>query len=706
MRQLAWPLQRRFLVWLAVLLLSGAPFLGACSAQSGTGPSGQGTTGESLAASESLNPGEAGPEDIFTAYSQAWAGLDFAAMYQLLSAAAKSGISEADFCERYEKITVGIEAANIRTTLEDPGVYLEADGQSASIPFKVSMDTLAGSLEIADYEMNLVRETAGGQQTWAVNWSEQLIFPNMAPSDKVRARMIKPERGELRDRNGQELAVNGQLITIGVVPGKFDAVKTEAIPQMAAILGISEARITKALANATNPDWFYPVVTLPAAAKDLSAQLTAIDGVQYQKTAGRIYPSGIAAGLLIGYVGAVTAEDLANHPDEGYTANDVIGKMGLEQVYEKRLRGQAGGEICLVAADTGEVKQQIALKQPLNGENITLAIDAAVQECLYRQMAGYAGAAAAVNPQTGEILALVSTPSFDPNLLQTYVPDTVQTSWNEAVKSPFANRFKAGYAPGSVFKLVTAAIGLKAGTLDPAEALPISGLKWQPDASWGSYKVTRVKDIGKPVNLLNAFIYSDNIYFAQQALRAGQEAFSAGASAFGIGEDLPVDYPFNQSQIANQGLGSGVLQGEILLSPLHVALFYSALATNGDLLQPVLELQGQVSPRIWKAGAIAAGDVPVLTEALLQVVENPAGTGYKPAAKTKMLGKTGTAELKANQNDDQAEENGWFVAMNIDQPRLTIAMIIEDVKDRGASHYVVPLVKTAMDELFQGGLIK
>ncbi|HBP37490.1 MAG TPA: penicillin-binding transpeptidase domain-containing protein [Clostridiales bacterium] len=701
---------RRFWRKAAALGLIGLLTLlpAACAAKPGSSGA-SGTTGASSDTSatttvETLNQDD--PRDTLVLYGQAWTDQDFAAMYQFLSAAAKTYISEAAFIERYTNITGGIEAADIRVSCDATEVFLSDDGKATTLPFTASMNTLAGPVTITGYQMNLLLESQGDQAAWTVDWTENLIFPNLEATDKVRARILYPRRGEIRDRNGAGLAVNGDLITIGVVPGKFNAVKEEAIPQMAELLGISAERIKKALVNATHSDWFYPVVTLPANARDLSAQLTAIDGVQYQNTTGRIYPSAASAALMIGYIGNITAEELARHPDEGYTATDKIGKMGLEQVYEQRLRGQRGGEVYLTAADD-RFKEQIALRTAVDGENITLAIDSRVQASLYTQMMQDAGAAAAINPRTGEILALVSTPSFDPNLLQTYVPDTVQTSWNEAVKSPFANRFKVAYAPGSVFKLVTAAIGLRAGTLDPDEALTITGLTWQPDSSWGGYKITRVKDSGQPVNMLRAFLYSDNIYFAQQALRAGADSFAQGAAGFGIGEDLPIDYPFYTSQIANDDLENEVLladtgygQGEVLVSPLHIALFYSTLATNGDLMAPILELKGALQPQVWKAQAVDAEDVPLLADALLQVIENPAGTGYsRIAAQTRMLGKTGTAELKTSLTDDQAEENGWFVAMNVDRPRLTIAMMIEDVKDRHGSHYVVPLVKAAMDDI-------
>ncbi len=648
------------------------------------------------------------PANIFSVYARAWAEADYETLYALLSAEAKARIEQSTFVKRYQNIFGGIEAreleARLHTNESGPSVVL-VDEKTAILAFAVTMQTLAGPVALDSYQMRMVLEPGTTQPAWKVDWDESLIFPNMDEKDKVQARILHPKRGEIRDRNQLGLAVNGDLIVIGIAPGRFAAGKDEAIPKMAELLGISEERIWKVFDNAKNPDWFYPVVTLPADAGDLSAQLTAIDGVLYQKAQGRVYPAGAAAGLVIGYIGPITAEELDRHPGEGYTAQDKIGKMGLEQVYEARLRGSKGGEITLVDGDSGQLKDVIARIEPVDGESVTLALDVTCQIGIYDTMKEEAGAAAAIDPATGEILALVSTPSFDPNLLQTYVPDAVQADWNTAVKNPFANRFKVGYAPGSVFKLVTAAIGLKQGTLEPDEMLPISGKQWQPDASWGDYMVTRVKDPGWPVTLSDAFLFSDNIYFAQQALRIGADGFVQGAALFGIGEPLPIDYPFQVSQLANQGLNREVLladtgygQGEILVSPLHVALFYSTLATGGDLMAPILELDGR-TPSVWKEQAVAERDVPLLTEILLEVVEDKRGSGYtNEPAQTRMLGKTGTAELKKSL-DDEAEENGWFVAMNTEQPRLTIAMIVEDVKERGGSHYVVPLVKHAMDAL-------
>ena len=649
------------------------------------------------------------PSETFDSYKKYFEKQDFKAMYGLLSTEIKSKITEDNFVKRYDTIYKGIQVNNIKIKSGNVDSIKPDANKSIAIAFSVVMDTLAGNVEIPGYNMILTQEKIDKKSKWTVTWDEKLIFPDLGPNDKVKTTTIYAKRGEISDRNGKGLAVNGtpgSINIIGIVPSKFNAVKDKAIPQMAQILDISQDRIANLLKASTSPDQFVAIVKLSSTDKDKSTKLTAIAGVQYQKSQGRVYPGGEAFGSLIGYIGPITAEELTNHKDEGYTAQDKIGKVGLEQVYEKRLKGEKGGEIYIAKDGKDDSKKVIVRKEAKDGENIKLSIDFDTQKKIYDEMKADAGASTAINPKTGEILALVSSPSFDSNLYSTYIPDTISNAWKSAVKSPFTNRFKAVYAPGSTFKLVTGAIGLKTGIIKPAEALNITGKQWQPSKSWGDNKVTRVDDIGKPVNLQDAYIYSDNIYFAMQALKIGKDNFTNEAKNFGVGETLPIDYPISKSQLSNSGLNNeqliadtGFGQGEVQLSPLNLALIYSSLANDGDIMTPILELKTDTTPKVWKEKAVATENVKTLTDNLVQVVENPLGTGYtNPPSRIKLLGKTGTAELKKDKNDNNAKENGWFIAMDVDNPRLAVAMLIEDVKNRGESHYVVPIVKRIFDD--------
>jgi cell division protein FtsI/penicillin-binding protein 2 len=649
------------------------------------------------------------PSETFDSYKNYWENQDFKNMYGLLSTKMKEEITEDAFVTRYQNIYKGIEADNVKLKYGDVESLKQDENKNIIVPFSVVMDTLAGNVEIPGYNMTLSEEKINDKNKWTVNWDVKLIFPNLGVEDEVRATTIYPKRGEINDKNGKALAINGDVNIIGIVPNEFNAAKDKSIPQMAEILDISQEKIANLLERSTNPEWFVPIVNLSLNDKEKAIELTSIDGVKYQASKGRVYPGSEAFGNLIGYIGPITAEEKVAHKDEGYTDYDKIGKMGLEKIYEKRLRGEKGGKIYIDIEGKGVSEKGIVSKEAKDGEIIKLSIDFDLQKKIYDEMKGDAGASTAINPKTGEILALVSSPSFDSNLFSTYVPDSIRSGWKTAEKDPFVNRFASVYAPGSVFKLVTGAIGLKTGLIKPNETLDITGTGWQPSKAWGANKVTRVTDIGRPVNLLDAYIYSDNIYFARQALKIGKDKLTSGAKSFGIGETLPIDFPISKSQLSNSGLNSeqliaatGFGQGEVQLSILDVALFYSSLANNGDIMTPVLELKGNLTPKVWKEKAVAKDNVKTITDDLVQVVENPSGTANtNPPSNVRLLGKTGTAELKKNQEDKGAEENGWFVAMDVENPRLVVAMMIEDVKDRKASHYVVPTVKKIFDDMLK-----
>lgn len=645
------------------------------------------------------------PYSAFETYKVYWEKQDFNNMYDMLSKDSKSKITKEDFISRYKKIYDGIEAKNIKVNYTKPNKS-SSNVKSIDIPFSVKMDTAAGNINISDYKASLVKEKQGSSDNFYISWSEKLIFPGMDSDDKVGVNVSEAKRGSILDRNGKILAENGKLISIGIVPKNFMANKDASIDQIAKILDIPKDNISAKLTGTLNPDWFVPIITL-SRGNPAIAKLMAIPGVIYQEVDGRVYPGGEALGRLVGYISTVTAEDLKNNKDAGYTASSKIGKAGLEQVYEKTLRGTNGAEIYISKIENGKETEKltIAKSEPKDGENVKLSIDMDLQKEIYSQMKGDSGTSSAINPKTGEVLALVSSPSYDSNLFSTYIPESLSNLWKDKTKDPFTNRFSQVYSPGSTFKLVTAAIGLRQKTLNPTEAINISGTTWQKDNSWGSYKITRVDDIKRPVNLRDAFVYSDNIYFAMQALKIGKDNFINGSKAFGIGEALPIDYPIAKSQISSEGsikndialADTGYGQGQVQVSSLHLALIYSALVNNGDIMTPILELKSDTKSTVWKSQAIASENVKTLVDDLVQVVEDKSGTGHDAKISgIRIAGKTGTPELKKDVNDINAEENGWFVAFSPDNPKILVSMMIENVKNRGESHYVVPKVRNVI----------
>ena len=395
------------------------------------------------------------------------------------------------------------------------------------------------------------------------------------------------------DRNGRVLAGKGVASSVGIVPGKLED-RDEAIQQIAELLEIESEVIEKKLsAKWVKEDSFVSIKTIPKVAEielmkieqdeevlkenERQEKLLEIPGVMISDTEVREYPLGEAAAHLVGYVQSVTAEDLENHAGEGYTANSVMGKSGMEGLFEKELKGQNGSSIYIVDS-AGNKKAELASIFVQDGKDIQLTIDADLQRSLYAQFKEDKSCSVAMNPYTGEVLALVSTPSYDNNDFIMGLSNEQWTALNEDENKPMYNRFRQVWCPGSTFKPIIAAIGLESGAIDPMEEYGNEGLSWQKDSSWGSYYVTTLHTY-EPVILENALIYSDNIYFAKAALKIGAEEMERSLTELGFNEEIPFDIKMAKSQYSNtenieteiQLADSGYGQGQVLVNPLHMA---------------------------------------------------------------------------------------------------------------------------------------
>ncbi|MBS5939889.1 penicillin-binding transpeptidase domain-containing protein [Clostridium sp.] len=637
-------------------------------------------------------------EKSFNNFTEKWAESDYTAMYEMLTSESKEYISEEDFISRYTNIFSAIEAKNFSFEINGDKVK---DDNGVTIPFKLTMDTITGNLSLDDYKVSLVKEDG----SYKLNWDEGLIFPNMLKDDKLRVSITPAKRGDILDKDGQLLATDGTINTVGIYPANFNKANfQEKISEIAKALDISEENITTKLEANTNPEHFIPLVDiLPNDPKLNSLRNREEEGIIINSKIGRVYLGGEAFGRLIGYVGNITAEELEENKDKGYNDTSLIGKAGLEQVYEDTLKGEDAAEIYI---ERDYDKITIASKEVKDGENITLSIDSALQQKVYSEMSGEKGAATAVNPKTGEVIAMVSAPSYDSNIFTTYISKTQKAKWEENDHADELNRFNKVYAPGSTMKLLTSIIGVENGVIDPNANIDIQGLKWQPDSSWGDYKITRVIDPGRPINLKDAANFSDNIYYAQVALDLGSEKFIKGLKDFGISEELSFEYPMESSQISNDGelskdillADTGYGQGEVMVTPLHVALFYTTLANEGNIMQPRLVTSENSEAKVWKEGLISKDNLPTLVEAFTALVNDSGATiadGAVPGHR--VAGKSGSAEIKKSQDDTTGTENGWYASVDPDSSKISMAMIIEDVKGRGGSHVTVPKVRNVMD---------
>ncbi len=663
------------------------------------------------ACSKDDQPEYTNPYDTVNQYIDLWQKQDFETIYEdLLLQRTKAEYKHEDYVERYQNLYETLEINNLSIEVLEEQELTEEDLetlQSTNVPINISFDTIAGKVE---YEKDLhleklVDEEYAGESDvdlnpespWQVEWDPSFILPEMEKGDEVRYSTIPATRGDIVDRNGELLATQGEVYEIGIVPENFN---DGDLSKLANILDVSEDYITDKL----NQDWveshlLVPIKKLSLDDEDLMSRAIAIDGVGSDYTVERVYPYGEAAAHLTGYVGAITREELEEYEEQGYSSQDIIGKRGLEELYEEELRGEDGVELYIQKSDGST--RTVAKKDPVNGETIELTIDMNIQTELYETLKDEAGTAVTMNPETGEVTSMISFPAFDPNHYVLGFKQSDYEALSENELEPTLNRFASAYSPGSTIKPISALVGLSQGELDPNETKEINGKQWQKDDSWGNYSVTRVYDQDTQVDLESAIKNSDNIYFAMLATEMGADSFKEGLTQLGFSEELPFEYPLVDSQISNSGdfesevqlADSAYGQGQVLMNIVHLASLYSGIVNDGTVMKPLLTQSEESS--VWIDQAVNPDDAQLIQDLLRKVVSE--GTAQDiDLPDHEIAGKTGTAELKSSR-DEEGVENGVFVSYDQKKPDFLLALMVEGVEDEGGSGHVVELAKQIYD---------
>lgn len=641
------------------------------------------------------------PEDTLNTYISLINEQKYEEMYNLISEKAKSEISQEDFIIRNKNIYEGIDAYDIKITVseiaKEDGIY--------RVTYSESMSTSAGTISFTN-TAKFVKE----DKQYKLNWSSSMIFPELRKTDKVRVSTISAKRGEILDRNGNGLAINGTISTVGIVPGKLGENKEESILKISELTGVSVEYINSQIsASYVKDDTFVPIKKVSADNAELKEKLLQISGIKITSTEARVYPLGEETAHLIGYVQPINADELKEKEGKGYNSSSIIGKSGLELAYEDTLIGIDGAEIYIVDENGNRLKT-LATQDKKDGTDINLTIDSSLQKQLYNQMKEDKGFFVVMEPTTGELLACVSTPSYDSN---DFILGLTNSQWEELNNDedkPLYNRFLQSYCPGSTFKAITAAIGLTTEKLTTDTTFSYSGLRWQKDKSWGSDYITTLTAYNGAKNITNALIHSDNIFFGQAAMQIGSSTFCEGLDKLGFNEQIDFPLTFKKSQYSSSSdntistekklADSGYGQGDILVNPIHMASIYSAFANNGNMVKPYIEYKENAQAEYLKENVFTVDAANTVKNALIQVVENPEGTAndMKVAGVT-IAGKTGTAELKTSSTDTQSGTLGWFNCFTVGNPSgddMLIISMVENTQNNsdGGSHYLIKKIRT------------
>jgi len=543
-----------------------------------------------------------------------------------------------------------------------------------------------------------------------------------------------PVRGLIYDRNGVLLADNHIEY---VLEAAEDDVKdmNRKLKRLMQLLPITPQEIKKFKQKLRVNSRFQPVVLR----KNLTEKETAIfsanrfrfQGFNVSVRMRRNYPLGSTAGHLIGYVGRIDKKDLEKLDKKNYKGTTHIGKLGIEKQYEDRLHGKAGWELTEVDAH-GKPQLKLDEKAPITGEDLFLSIDLELQLKAEELLAEHNGAAVAIDPRNGEILAMASMPAFDPNLFVNGISYANYNALRDNIDNPLYNRALQGsYPPGSTIKPMAALIGLSAGVVTPTSSIYARGFYQIPG---NKHRFRCWKKAGHGNISLNRAIYqSCDVYFYDLAFRMGIKRYSDGMKRFGFGSRLGIDLPnegagimpsaewkrkkYDKFWYPGDTVNTGIGQGYFTATPLQLAFATATMATHGRKFKPHVLRATRVSrnlpPKVVTPEQLPSLGVTNLRywddviRAMVNVVHGAHGTARRSGAgaKYQFAGKTGTAQvfgIAQNKEYDAAKlkkklhDHALFVAFApVKNPRIALAVIAENAG--GGSKVAAPIARQLLD---------
>jgi len=540
-------------------------------------------------------------------------------------------------------------------------------------------------------------------------WYMQVVkgeeYMESAVRNRVRLVRIPAPRGLIRDRNGVVLADNRPSFDLLANPMEIEH-RDRLLGQLSKILRIPEEQLAARL-DLFRERPFEPVRLAAdigiAAATVLKEKGPELAGVEVRVSPVRHYPYGPAAVHLLGYVGQISPAELARLKDLGYRAQDDIGKMGVEEAYDGYLRGRSGVEQVQVNARLFR-DRVLSRKDPVAGDDLFLTVDIRAQLILNDLLAGWKGAAVLLDPSTGDVLALVSHPSFDPNRLTRPVRRADAEEVFSRPDAPLLNRALAGeYPPGSPFKLVVALAGLESGIAGGETVYDCPGIFV---LGRSSFRCWRLEGHG-PLNLQEAIKHSCNVYFYHLGLELGIDRIEEMGRRLGLGERSGIEIRgegagllpgrlwkrerFERSWYPGDTVNISIGQGYLLVTPIQMAEIGSAIANRGKLFRPRL-VSKIVSPdglvtleeetALRREIDLPPGAWEEVLAGMRRVVNEERGTGRLAAHPSiPIAGKTGTVQVGS---PPEYGIHAWFLALApADRPRLVLALLLEDAESGG-----------------------
>ena len=543
-------------------------------------------------------------------------------------------------------------------------------------------------------------------------------YSRLADGNRIRIIPSVAPRGTFFDRNGQLLVTNRPGFAVSLLP--LSEPNQAVIEKVSKLLNIPVEEIQKKIDAHVGFDPIRIKTDItPDVVTIIEEQKNEYPGVVIEVQPIRNYILMQEGAHTFGYVSEISDEELEKKKSEGYRSGDMIGKFGLEKVYDKEIRGENGGEQVEVDV-SGKPVQILGKKEPRPGYDLILTIDKDLQtaaeqavDSMLAQIHANAAAAVVLNPQNGEILAMVSRPAFDPNLFAHGISEKDWNAINTNPYHPMDNKTITGeYPPGSTFKIVTGTAALAAGKVTPGEQIFDSGTHWLiPKGNAGGEALGWL-------NFKSAMAHSDNVYFYEMGNRLGVDLLGHYAKMFGLGEvtgiDLPYESPglvaskeykmkvYEEDWYISETFDAAIGQGFNLVTPLQAAMVMGEIAANGNRFKPHLvkkivtqdgELVKEIQPELSGKLDVDPSIIALVQDGLHEVTKSGTARRNFEGFPYEVAGKTGTAE------NPHGRDHGWFVGYGtFDNPTVCVAVIVEN-GGYGASS-AVPIGRQILEAAF------
>lgn len=566
-------------------------------------------------------------------------------------------------------------------------------------------------------------------------WHLQILsaedYRSMSENNRLRFVPVAASRGAILDRSGKVLVSNRPSFSLAVIPQEVKD-KDALFDRIARLLAIDRAELEERWNKVKGRAKYYPVVLASNISRDqveiIEENRLRLPGVEIEMKPVREYTSHVLAAHLLGYIGEISDDEMDKKGFEEYNPGDYVGKNGIERSWEHELHGNDGGRQLEVDA-RGRVLRTISESHPTVGNSVVLTLDAAVQKQAEKAFGEQAGAAVALDVNSGEVLAFVSSPSFDPALFSGKLPAAVWKSYLDDKRHPLENKALSGqYPPGSTFKVITALAGLENGVINDSTSVNCNG---SYDLGTSTFKCWNKRGHGT-TSLKKSLRESCDVYYYQLGERLGVDLIAKTAHKFmlgapmgiGLNNEKPGLIPtaewkqkrFGKRWYHGETLPVAIGQGFVLMTPIQLASMISTIANEGTIYRPylvkrVVDTDGrplkEFKPEIIGRTDISADKFRLVKQGLFAVVNEPGGTGGMARLyDVRVAGKTGTSQVVKMRDSKrgtpyQFRDHALFVAFApYDKPEIAVAVVVEHGEHGGAA--AAPIAGRILRAYFDG----